>query len=127
MYIISLVDVVKINKKVKKWLTFIISCVQFAKKDVFWLMKIHAGTAPQKINQNTPKLSRTFSKYVMSLNVKQNVRLLLSDTKSTRSKRNVCSRSRILSLIIITLISKTVRDLEIVRISDGKVKYDPNI
>ena len=126
MYIISLVDVVKINKKVKKWLTFIISCVQFAKKDVFWLMKIHAGTAPQKINQNTPKLSRTFSKYVMSLNVKQNVRLLLSDTKSTRSKRNVCSRSRILSLIT-TLISKTVRDLEIVRISDGKVKYDPNI
>lgn len=119
MYIISLVDVVKINKKVKKWLTFIISCVQFAKKDVFWLMKIHAGTALQKINQNTPKLSRTFSKYVMSLNVKQNVRLLLSDTKSTRSKRNVCSRSRILSLII-TLISKTVRDLEIVRISDGK-------
>ena len=126
MYIISLVDVVKINKKVKKWLTFIISCVQFARKDVFWLMKIHAGTAPQKINQNTPKLSRTFSKYVMSLNVKQNVRLLLSDTKSTRSKRNVCSRSRILSLIT-TLISKTVRDLEIVRISDGKVKYDPNI
>ena len=126
MYIISLVDVVKTNKKVKKWLTFIISCVQFAKKDVFWLMKIHAGTAPQKINQNTPKLSRTFSKYVMSLNVKQNVRLLLSDTKSTRSKRNVCSRSRILSLIT-TLISKTVRDLEIVRISDGKVKYDPNI
>lgn len=126
MYIISLVDVVKINKKVKKWLTFIISCVQFAKKDVFWLMKIHAGTAPQKINQNTPKLSRTFSKYVMSLNVKQNVRLLLSDTKSTRSKRNVCSRSRILSLIT-TLISKTVRDLEIVRISDGKVKYDLNI
>ena len=126
MYIIALVDVVKINKKVKKWLTFIISCVQFAKKDVFWLMKIHAGTAPQKINQNTPKLSRTFSKYVMSLNVKQNVRLLLSDTKSTRSKRNVCSRSRILSLIT-TLISKTVRDLEIVRISDGKVKYDPNI
>lgn len=126
MYIISLADVVKINKKVKKWLTFIISCVQFAKKDVFWLMKIHAGTAPQKINQNTPKLSRTFSKYVMSLNVKQNVRLLLSDTKSTRSKRNVCSRSRILSLIT-TLISKTVRDLEIVRISDGKVKYDPNI
>ena len=126
MYIISLVDVVKINKKVKKWLTFIISYVQFAKKDVFWLMKIHAGTAPQKINQNTPKLSRTFSKYVMSLNVKQNVRLLLSDTKSTRSKRNVCSRSRILSLIT-TLISKTVRDLEIVRISDGKVKYDPNI
>ena len=126
MYIISLVYVVKINKKVKKWLTFIISCVQFAKKDVFWLMKIHAGTAPQKINQNTPKLSRTFSKYVMSLNVKQNVRLLLSDTKSTRSKRNVCSRSRILSLIT-TLISKTVRDLEIVRISDGKVKYDPNI
>ena len=126
MYIISLVDVVKINKKVKKWLTFIISCVQFAKKDVFWLMKIHAGTAPQKINQNTPKLSRTFSKYVMSLNVKQNVRLLLSDTKSTRSKRNVCSRSRILSLIT-TLISKTVRDLEIVRISDGKVKYDQNI
>ena len=122
----ALVDVVKINKKVKKWLTFIISCVQFAKKDVFWLMKIHAGTAPQKINQNTPKLSRTFSKYVMSLNVKQNVRLLLSDTKSTRSKRNVCSRSRILSLIT-TLISKTVRDLEIVRISDGKVKYDPNI
>ena len=119
MYIISLVYVVKINKKVKKWLTFIISCVQFAKKDVFWLMKIHAGTAPQKINQNTPKLSRTFSKYVMSLNVKQNVRLLLSDTKSTRSKRNVCSRSRILSLIT-TLISKTVRDLEIVRISDGK-------
>ena len=119
MYIISLVDVVKINKKVKKWLTFIISCVQFAKKDVFWLMKIHVGTAPQKINQNTPKLSRTFSKYVMSLNVKQNVRLLLSDTKSTRSKRNVCSRSRILSLIT-TLISKTVRDLEIVRISDGK-------
>ena len=115
----ALVDVVKINKKVKKWLTFIISCVQFAKKDVFWLMKIHAGTAPQKINQNTPKLSRTFSKYVMSLNVKQNVRLLLSDTKSTRSKRNVCSRSRILSLIT-TLISKTVRDLEIVRISDGK-------
>ena len=126
MYIISLVDVVKINKKVKKWLTFIISCVQFAKKDVFWLMKIHAGTAPQKINQNTPRLSRTFSKYVMSLNVKQNVRLLLSDTKSTRSKRNVCSRSRILSLIT-TLISKTVRDLEIVRISDGKVKYDLNI
>ena len=126
MYIISLVDVVKINKKVKKWLTFIISCVQFARKDVFWLMKIHAGTAPQKINQNTPKLSRTFSKYVMSLNVKQNVRLLLSDTKSTRSKRNVCSRSRILSLIT-TLISKTVRDLEIVRISDGKVKYDPNM
>ena len=126
MYIISLVYVVKINKKVKKWLTFIISCVQFAKKDVFWLMKIHAGTAPQKINQNTPKLSRTFSKYVMSLNVKQNVRLLLSDTKSTRSKRNVCSRSRILSLIT-TLISKTVRDLEIVRISDGKVKYDQNI
>ena len=126
MYIISLVYVVKINKKVKKWLTFIISCVQFAKKDVFWLMKIHAGTAPQKINQNTPKLSRTFSKYVMSLNVKQNVRLLLSDTKSTRSKRNVCSRSRILSLIT-TLISKTVRDLEIVRISDGKVKYDLNI
>lgn len=126
MYIISLVDVVKINKKVKKWLTFIISCVQFAKKDVFWLMKIHAGTAPQRINQNTPKLSRTFSKYVMSLNVKQNVRLLLSDTKSTRSKRNVCSRSRILSLIT-TLISKTVRDLEIVRISDGKVKYDLNI
>ena len=126
MYIISLVDVVKINKKVKKWLTFIISCVQFAKKDVFWLKKIHAGTAPQKINQNTPKLSRTFSKYVMSLNVKQNVRLLLSDTKSTRSKRNVCSRSRILSLIT-TLISKTVRDLEIVRISDGRVKYDPNI
>ena len=122
----ALVDVVKINKKVKKWLTFIISCVQFAKKDVFWLKKIHAGTAPQKINQNTPKLSRTFSKYVMSLNVKQNVRLLLSDTKSTRSKRNVCSRSRILSLIT-TLISKTVRDLEIVRISDGKVKYDPNI
>ena len=122
----ALVDVVKINKKVKKWLTFIISCVQFAKKDVFWLMKIHAGTAPQKINQNTPKLSRTFSKYVMSLNVKQNVRLLLSDTKSTRSKRNVCSRSRILSLIT-TLISKTVRDLEIVRISDGKVKYDPNM
>ena len=122
----ALVDVVKINKKVKKWLTFIISCVQFAKKDVFWLMKIHAGTAPQKINQNTPKLSRTFSKYVMSLNVKQNVRLLLSDTKSTRSKRNVCSRSRILSLIT-TLISKTVRDLEIVRISDGKVKYDQNI
>ena len=122
----ALVDVVKINKKVKKWLTFIISCVQFAKKDVFWLMKIHAGTAPQKINQNTPKLSRTFSKYIMSLNVKQNVRLLLSDTKSTRSKRNVCSRSRILSLIT-TLISKTVRDLEIVRISDGKVKYDPNI
>ena len=122
----ALVDVVKINKKVKKWLTFIISCVQFAKKDVFWLMKIHAGTAPQKINQNTPKLSRTFSKYVMSLNVKQNVRLLLSDTKSTRSKRNVCSRSRILSLIT-TLISKTVRDLEIVRISDGKVKYDLNI
>ena len=115
----ALVDVVKINKKVKKWLTFIISCVQFAKKDVFWLRKIHAGTAPQKINQNTPKLSRTFSKYVMSLNVKQNVRLLLSDTKSTRSKRNVCSRSRILSLIT-TLISKTVRDLEIVRISDGK-------
>ena len=115
----ALVDVVKINKKVKKWLTFIISCVQFAKKDVFWLMKIHAGTAPQKINQNTPKLSRTFSKYVMSLNVKQNVRLLLSDTKSTRSKRDVCSRSRILSLIA-TLISKTVRDLEIVRISDGK-------
>ena len=126
MYIISLVDVVKINKKVKKWLTFIISCVQFAKKDVFWLMKIHAGTAPQKINQNTPRLSRTFSKYVMSLNVKQNVRLLLRDTKSTRSKRNVCSRSRILSLIT-TLISKTVRDLEIVRISDGKVKYDLNI
>ena len=126
MYIIPLVDVVKINKKVKKWLTFIISCVQFAKKDVFWLMKIHAGTAPQKINQNTPRLSRTFSKYVMSLNVKQNVRLLLSDTKSTRSKRNVCSRSRILSLIT-TLISKTVRDLEIVRISDGKVKYYPNI
>ena len=126
MYIISLVYVVKINKKVKKWLTFIISCVQFARKDVFWLMKIHAGTAPQKINQNTPKLSRTFSKYVMSLNVKQNVRLLLSDTKSSRSKRNVCSRSRILSLIT-TLISKTVRDLEIVRISDGKVKYDPNI
>ena len=126
MYIISLVYVVKINKKVKKWLTFIISCVQFAKKDVFWLMKIHAGTAPQKINQNTPKLSRTFSKYVMSLNVKQNVRLLLSDTKSTRSKREVCSRSSILSLIT-TLISKTVRDLEIVRISDGKVKYDPNI
>ena len=126
MYIISLVDVVKINKKVKKWLTFIISCVQFARKDVFWLMKIHAGTAPQKINQNTPKLSRTFSKYIMSLNVKQNVRLLLSDTKSTRSKRNVCSRSRILSLIT-TLISKTVRDLEIVRISDGKVKYDLNI
>ena len=126
MYIISLVDVVKINKKVKKWLTFIISCVQFARKDVFWLMKIHAGTAPQKINQNTPRLSRTFSKYVMSLNVKQNVRLLLSDTKSTRSKRNVCSRSRILSLIT-TLISKTVRDLEIVRISDGKVKYDPNM
>ena len=126
MYIISLVDVVKINKKVKKWLTFIISCVQFARKDVFWLKKIHAGTAPQKINQNTPRLSRTFSKYVMSLNVKQNVRLLLSDTKSTRSKRNVCSRSRILSLIT-TLISKTVRDLEIVRISDGKVKYDPNI
>ena len=122
----ALVDVVKINKKVKKWLTFIINCVQFAKKDVFWLMKIHAGTAPQKINQNTPKLSRTFSKYVMSLNVKQNVRLLLSDTKSSRSKRNVCSRSRILSLIT-TLISKTVRDLEIVRISDGKVKYDPNI
>ena len=122
----ALVDVVKINKKVKKWLTFIISCVQFAKKDVFWLKKIHAGTAPQKINQNTPKLSRTFSKYVMSLNVKQNVRLLLSDTKSTRSKRNVCSRSRILSLIT-TLISKTVRDLEIVRISDGKVKYDQNI
>ena len=122
----ALVDVVKINKKVKKWLTFIISCVQFAKKDVFWLKKIHAGTAPQKINQNTPKLSRTFSKYVMSLNVKQNVRLLLSDTKSTRSKRNVCSRSRILSLIT-TLISKTVRDLEIVRISDGKVKYDLNI
>ena len=122
----ALVDVVKINKKVKKWLTFIISCVQFARKDVFWLMKIHAGTAPQKINQNTPRLSRTFSKYVMSLNVKQNVRLLLSDTKSTRSKRNVCSRSRILSLIT-TLISKTVRDLEIVRISDGKVKYDPNI
>lgn len=122
----ALVDVVKINKKVKKWLTFIISCVQFARKDVFWLMKIHAGTAPQKINQNTPKLSRTFSKYVMSLNVKQNVRLLLSDTKSTRSKRNVCSRSRILSLIT-TLISKTVRDLEIVRISDGKVKYDLNI
>ena len=122
----ALVDVVKINKKVKKWLTFIISCVQFAKKDVFWLMKIHAGTAPQKINQNTPKLSRTFSKYVMSLNVKQNVRLLLSDTKSTRSKRNVCSRSRILSLIT-TLISKTVRDLEIVRISDGKVKYDQNM
>ena len=122
----ALVDVVKINKKVKKWLTFIISCVQFARKDVFWLMKIHAGTAPQKINQNTPKLSRTFSKYVMSLNVKQNVRLLLSDTKSSRSKRNVCSRSRILSLIT-TLISKTVRDLEIVRISDGKVKYDPNI
>lgn len=122
----ALVYVVKINKKVKKWLTFIISCVQFAKKDVFWLMKIHVGTAPQKINQNTPKLSRTFSKYVMSLNVKQNVRLLLSDTKSTRSKRNVCSRSRILSLIT-TLISKTVRDLEIVRISDGKVKYDPNI
>ena len=122
----ALVDVVKINKKVKKWLTFIISCVQFAKKDVFWLKMIHAGTAPQKINQNTPKLSRTFSKYVMSLNVKQNVRLLLSDTKSTRSKRNVCSRSRILSLIT-TLISKTVRDLEIVRISDGKVKYDPNI
>ena len=119
MYIIPLVYVVKINKKVKKWLTFIISCVQFAKKDVFWLKKIHAGTAPQKINQNTPKLSRTFSKYVMSLNVKQNVRLLLSDTKSTRSKRNVCSRSRILSLII-TLISKTVRDLEIVWISDGK-------
>ena len=115
----ALVYVVKINKKVKKWLTFIISCVQFARKDVFWLMKIHAGTAPQKINQNTPKLSRTFSKYVMSLNVKQNVRLLLSDTKSTRSKRNVCSRSRILSLIT-TLISKTVRDLEIVRISDGK-------
>ena len=115
----ALVDVVKINKKVKKWLTFIISCVQFAKKDVFWLMKIHVGTAPQKINQNTLKLSRTFSKYVMSLNVKQNVRLLLSDTKSTRSKRNVCSRSRILSLIT-TLISKTVRDLEIVRISDGK-------
>ena len=126
MYIISLVDVVKINKKVKKWLTFIISCVQFAKKDVFWLMKIHAGTAPQKINQNTPKLSRTFSKYVISLHVKQNVRLLLSDTKSTRSKREICSRSRILSLIT-TLISKTVRDLEIVRISDGKVKYDPNI
>ena len=126
MYIISLVDVVKINKKVKKWLTFIISCVQFAKKDVFWLMKIHVGTALQKINQNTPRLSRTFSKYVMSLNVKQNVRLLLSDTKSTRSKRNVCSRSRILSLII-TLMSKTVRDLEIVRISDGKVKYDLNI
>ena len=122
----ALVDVVKINKKVKKWLTFIISCVQFARKDVFWLMKIHAGTAPQKINQNTPRLSRTFSKYVMSLNVKQNVRLLLSDTKSTRSKRNVCSRSRILSLIT-TLISKTVRDLEIVRISDGKVKYDLNI
>ena len=122
----ALVDVVKINKKVKKWLTFIISCVQFARKDVFWLMKIHAGTAPQKINQNTPKLSRTFSKYVMSLNVKQNVRLLLSDTKSTRSKRNVCSRSRILSLIT-TLISKTVRDLEIVRISDGRVKYDLNI
>ena len=122
----ALVDVVKINKKVKKWLTFIISCVQFAKKDVFWLMKIHVGTAPQKINQNTPKLSRTFSKYVMSLNVKQNVRLLLSDTKSTRSKREVCSRSRILSLIT-TLISKTVRDLEIVRISDGKVKYDPNM
>ena len=122
----ALVDIVKINKKVKKWLTFIISCVQFAKKDVFWLMKIHAGTAPQKINQNTPKLSRTFSKYVMSLNVKQSVRLLLSDTKSTRSKRNVCSRSRILSLIT-TLISKTVRDLEIVRISDGKVKYDLNI
>ena len=119
MYIISLVYVLKINKKVKKWLTFIISCVQFARKDVFWLMKIHVGTAPQKINQNTPKLSRTFSKYVMSLNVKQNVRLLLSDTKSTRSKRNVCSRSRILSLIT-TLISKTVRDLEIVRISDGK-------
>ena len=85
----ALVYVVKINKKVKKWLTFIISCVQFAKKDVFWLMKIHVGTAPQKINQNTPKLSRTFSKYVMSLNVKQNVRLLLSDTKSTRSKREV--------------------------------------
>ena len=126
MYSISLADVVKINKKVKKWLTFIISCVQFARKDVFWLMKIHAGTAPQKINQNTPKLSRTFSKYIMSLNVKQNVRLLLSDTKSSRSKRNVCSRSRILSLIT-TLISKTVRDLEIVRISDGKVKYDPNI
>ena len=126
MYIISLVDVVKINKKVKKWLTFIISCVQFARKDVFWLMKIHVGTAPQKINQNTPKLSRTFSKYVMSLNVKQNVRLLLSDTKSTRSKRNVCSGSCILSLIT-TLISKTVRDLEIVRISDGKVKYDLNI
>ena len=122
----ALVDVVKINKKVKKWLTFIISCVQFARKDVFWLMKIHAGTAPQKINQNTPKLSRTFSKYVMSLNVKQNVRLLLSDTKSSRSKRNVCSRSRILSLIT-TLISKTVRDLEIVRISDGRVKYDLNI
>ena len=122
----ALVYVVKINKKVKKWLTFIISCVQFAKKDVFWLMKIHVGTAPQRINQNTPKLSRTFSKYVMSLNVKQNVRLLLSDTKSTRSKRNVCSRSRILSLIT-TLISKTVRDLEIVRISDGKVKYDLNI
>lgn len=38
----------------------------------------------------------------------------------------MCSRSRILSLIS-TLISKTVRDLEIVRISDGKVKYDPNI
>lgn len=115
----ALVYVLKINKKVKKWLTFIISCVQFAKKDVFWLMKIHAGTAPQKINQNTPRLSRTFSKYVMSLNVKQNVRLLLSDTKSSRSERNVCSRSRILSLIT-TLISKTVRDLEIVRISDGK-------
>ena len=122
----ALVYVVKINKKVKKWLTFIISCVQFARKDVFWLKKIHAGTAPQRINQNTPKLSRTFSKYVMSLNVKQNVRLLLSDTKSSRSKRNVCSRSRILSLIT-TLISKTVRDLEIVRISDGKVKYDLNI
>ena len=115
----ALVYVLKINKKVKKWLTFIISCVQFAKKDVFWLRKIHAGTAPQKINQNTPRLSRTFSKYVMSLNVKQNVRLLLSDTKSSRSERNVCSRSRILSLIT-TLISKTVRDLEIVRISDGK-------
>ena len=122
----ALVDVVKINKKVKKWLTFIISCVQFAKKDVFWLKMIHVGTALQKINQNTPKLSRTFSKYVMSLNVKQNVRLLLSDTKSTRSKRDVCSRSRILSLIT-TLISKTVRDLEIVRISDGKVKYDLNM
>ena len=122
----ALVDVVKINKKVKKWLTFIISCVQFARKDVFWLMKIRAGTALQRINQNTPRLSRTFSKYVMSLNVKQNVRLLLSDTKSTRSKRNVCSRSRILSLIT-TLISKTVRDLEIVRISDGKVKYDLNM